>query len=134
MSSGALSDLNSSGTPREKMMRFMIAWHTRSIFRWEKFQHGFSREQIHHDQYFSIVHAVEVNPVSLPRQEQFLLRSWVEVQIQLPPSSVCPYALGAGGADCLNSGIHSWPVIERVKNVMHFGGCDPDDGSQRVCS
>ncbi len=65
--------------------------------------------------------AVEVNPVSLPGEKQLLLRSWVEVQIQLPPSSFGPYALGASCADCLNSSIHSWPVIERVKNVMYFG-------------
>jgi hypothetical protein len=54
---------------------------------WEKFQHGLTREQIHHDQNFAIVHAVEIYPVSLSRQKQFLLRSWVEIQIQLLPPS-----------------------------------------------
>ena len=65
--------------------------------------------------------AVEVNPVSLPWQKQFLLGGWIEIQIQLPPSSVCPYALGASGAYCFDRRIHSWPVIERVKNVVNFG-------------
>jgi hypothetical protein len=67
------------------------------------------------------VNAIKVNPVSLPWQKQFLLRSRVEVRIQLSPSSVCPYALGASGADGFNCRVHSWPVIERIQNVMNLG-------------
>jgi hypothetical protein len=122
ISSGALSEQSSSNTPREKMMRFMIAWHTRSIFRLGRNSSMVSREQIHHDQNFAIVHAVEIYPVSLPRQKQFLLRSWVEIQIQLLPSPISPDAPGASRANCFDGCIHSWPIVQRVQNVVHLGG------------
>ena len=67
------------------------------------------------------MNAVEINPVSLPRQKQFLLRSWVEIQIQLFPSAISPDAPGASCADCFYGCTHSWPIVQRVQNVVHFG-------------
>ncbi len=64
---------------------------------------------------------MEIYPVPLLRQKQFFLRSWVEVQIQLFPSSVGPDTYSAGRADCFDGCIHSWPIVQPVQNVMHFG-------------
>jgi hypothetical protein len=87
----------------------------------EKFQHGFTREQIYQDQNFAIVHAVEMYPVSLPRQKQFLPRSWVEILMQPLLSPISPDAPGASRANCLDGCIHSWPIVQRVQKVMHLG-------------
>jgi hypothetical protein len=80
-----------------------------------------TREQIHHDQNLPIVHAVEIYPVSLARQKQFLLRSWVEIRIQLLPPPAGFDASSTGRADCLDGGIPSRPIVQGVQNMVHLG-------------
>ena len=48
------------------------------------------------------------------------MRSWVEIQIQLSPSSARFDALGTRRADRFYRGIHSRPIVQGVQNVVHF--------------
>ncbi len=48
------------------------------------------------------------------------MRSWVEIQIQLSPSSARFDALSTRRADCLYRGVHSRPIVQGVQNVVHF--------------
>ena len=67
------------------------------------------------------MHAIEIYAVTLAWEKKFLLRRRVEVQIQLFPSPICSDALGTRRAHCLYRRIHTWPIIQRIENVVHFG-------------
>ncbi len=111
----SVCSFDTSGTSREKMILFMIAWHTRSIFLFGRNLSMVSRENKSTMTKISpVVHAVEVYPVTLSREKKFLLGSRIKVYIQLFPSSVCPDAFSVGDAYCFNGGVHPWPIIERV--------------------
>jgi hypothetical protein len=67
------------------------------------------------------MHAIKVNSIALTRKKKFFLRSKVEIQIQLLPSPIRPDEFSARRANCFYCGIHAWPIIKRVENMMHFG-------------
>ncbi len=67
------------------------------------------------------MHTIEVYSIALAREKKFLLRCRVEIQIQLLPSSVRSDAFGARRVNRFNRGIHAWPIIQRIENMVHFG-------------
>ncbi len=131
ISSGALSDRSSLGTPREKMILFMIVC-LADAFHFpirEKFQHRFPRKQVDHDQNFAVVNPVELNPLSLPRKNKFLLGRRIEIKVQPPSPFRRSDAFRTCSADRFHRRIHTWPIIERM---VHF--CMPLMVNLRVCA
>jgi hypothetical protein len=67
------------------------------------------------------MHAIKIYAITLAREKKFLLRCGVEIQIQLFPPPIRSDALGTCSAHCLYRRIHTWPIIQGIENVVHFG-------------
>ena len=67
------------------------------------------------------MHAIKIYSIALAWEKKFLLRRRVEVQIQLLPSPIRSDAFSARRAHRLYRSIHTWPIIQRIENVVHFG-------------
>ncbi len=67
------------------------------------------------------MHTIKIYAIALAWKEKFFLRRRVEVQIQLFPSPICSDASSARRAHCLYRRIHTWPIIQRIENVVHLG-------------
>ena len=67
------------------------------------------------------MHAIKIYAVTLAWEKKFLLRRGVEVKIQLFPPPIRSDALGTCSAHRLYRCIHTWPIIQRIENVVHFG-------------
>ena len=67
------------------------------------------------------MYAIKIYTIALAWEKKFLLRRRVEVQIQLFPSPIRSDASSARRAHCLYRCIHTWPIVQRIENVVHLG-------------
>ena len=65
--------------------------------------------------------SIKIYSIALAWEKKFFLRRRVEVKIQLFPSPICSDASSTCRAHCLYRCIHTWPIIQRIENVVHFG-------------